>query len=337
MTGKTSRGTANLVEQIREAILSGRYPFGQFLRPTRELSAEYGVSPETVRRGLKHLEEDGLLVSEPRHGFRVSAAEQSPMARYPVAYVTDYSLDLSDAQPVNWAFGQAFQKAIAARNGTTLEAHFGDRSKRDILDQLTSAHAWGVVIDTLDPTLFKTISGFGLPVVVVNSWIEDVFTDVVIQDNYRGGFLAATHLVESGAKTLAWIGPVHEYCHSRERYAGAIAGLVTSGKIRAHPELRMIDPASELESVKALLRESDGSCGILAFWKHGAVVVRQAAEDLGLTIGQDLRIVGWSVEECFDSEHRAVFSGGPIPPAITWSVQAMVEAVLDRLAERHTL
>jgi len=335
MTGKPSRAASDLVAQIRSAIQSGQYAPGQFIRTTRELSVEYGVSPETVRKGLKHLEENGLLISEPRHGFRVSNTKQSPMTRFPVAFVTEYSLDLSDAQPVNWAFGQTLQKAVATRNWTTLSAHFGGRTKRDILDQLTSANAWGVILDTLTPALFNTISELELPVVMVNSWVEDINTDVVIQDNYRGGFLAAKHLVENGAEKFAWIGPVHEYCHSRERYAGALAGLLAHDKTHTPCELQVIDHASELESIKALLQEVDRPCGILAFWKHGSAIVRQAAEDLGLTIGQDLQIIGWSVEECLDSEHHAVFAGGTTPPVITWSAQAMVETALDRLAERH--
>ena len=67
-----TRGAAAPVEMIRGWVTEGRYTEGEFLPPIREISAQCGVSPETVRRGLKYLESEGLVEAEPRQGFRVN-------------------------------------------------------------------------------------------------------------------------------------------------------------------------------------------------------------------------------------------------------------------------
>ena len=60
------RGVVEVVVRMREAISTGRYGGGRFLPPVRQLSSQHRVSPETVRRGLKILEGEGLLVAEAR-------------------------------------------------------------------------------------------------------------------------------------------------------------------------------------------------------------------------------------------------------------------------------
>ena len=71
MNGRPTRNTVKVVKSIRHSIQKQKYGFGEFLPPLRELSVEYHVSPETVRRGLKVLEHEGIIESEPRQGFRV--------------------------------------------------------------------------------------------------------------------------------------------------------------------------------------------------------------------------------------------------------------------------
>ncbi len=326
-----SRGTVELVASVRRAIEIDQYANGQFLPPVRELSEEYGISPETVRRGLKVLESEGLVVAEPRQGFRVTAMADDVLVRCPVAYVTGYSSDLGDAQPANWAVSRALSEAAARRGWTTLGVHLGGRDLKTVARQLNAAQAWGAVLDTLDTDLLQVVRRAGLPVVMVNSWIEEAEVDVVLQDNYRGGFLAAKHLAQSGAERIAWMGPVAQFCHSRERFAGAVAGLAACGREFAVVADTVGEAAAR--DVRALLSNSGRPDGALVFWKSVSSEVVNACGELGLRLGRDLKVVGWSVEEFYASEHRAVFAGGAIPPAVVWKAPSMAEAALDRLEQ----
>ncbi|MCX8997952.1 GntR family transcriptional regulator [Rhizobiaceae bacterium BDR2-2] len=60
-----------LLNEIREAILSGKYPAGQQLRQDR-LATEYGVSRIPIREALFQLEAEGLVRIVPRRGAVVS-------------------------------------------------------------------------------------------------------------------------------------------------------------------------------------------------------------------------------------------------------------------------
>ncbi len=328
------RGNAGaLVGQIREQIASSFYREGGFLPSTRELAERFGVSSETVRRGLKQLEEEGVLHSEPRSGFRVAGSGEASRTR-PIAHVTDYRMDLADAQPATWALSMAFQGATSERGWSTLGAHGGGRRGEEVVAQIRAANAWGVVLDTMDREIYANVLQAGLPVVMVNSWFESAAVDIVLQDNYRGGFLAAEHLVGLGARRVAWIGPTSRFCHSRERFAGAAAGLSLHGLRIADEFVCESGTVEAVEAVCALLSRADRPDGVLAFWPDGMTALVAACRRLGLEIGRDLEAVGWTVEESYELHYRPLFAGGAVPPAVVWSAREMAERALERLVER---
>ena len=53
-----------LVDTIRQGIVSGALPPGARLLPVRELAAEAGVNPNTMQRALQELERAGLVYSQ---------------------------------------------------------------------------------------------------------------------------------------------------------------------------------------------------------------------------------------------------------------------------------
>ncbi len=59
-----------VVERLREAILSGEYPLGAALSEA-EIARRYGISRGPVREAVQRLIQEGLLTSEPHRGVRV--------------------------------------------------------------------------------------------------------------------------------------------------------------------------------------------------------------------------------------------------------------------------
>jgi len=55
---------AQLVEHIKQGIVSGAYPSGERLPSVRDLALEAGVNPNTMQRALAELERDGLVYSQ---------------------------------------------------------------------------------------------------------------------------------------------------------------------------------------------------------------------------------------------------------------------------------
>ena len=329
------RGVVEVVVKMREAISTGRYGGGRFLPPVRQLSSQHKVSPETVRRGLKILEGEGLLVAEARQGFRVAARQAADAARCPVAYVTSHDSSLASAQPANWAVLGAFQRATAQAGTSVLGAHAGETGGEVVLEQLRAGRAWGAALDTMDRSLFEALRASGLPLVLVNSCWEDADVDAVIQDNYRGGFLAARHLIESGCRRIAWFGALGRFYHSRERYAGAVAALAAAGLRFDESMCVEAEGAEAMERAGGLLGRAERPDGVLAFYSGPLVALVQVASRLGIGLGSDLKAVGWVVEECHASEYLPLFAGGPVPPAVVWKASSMAERALSLLAERR--
>ena len=324
-----------LVEHVRQAIHTGKFPIDRYLPTTRILGEKFNASPETVRKGLKRLESEGLVIAQARHGFRVARRAEDSSASGPVAYVTDYGQDMEGAQAVNWALMEAFQHAAAAHGAAVLGTPCGGQSRTDVLARLRAGHASGVILDTLDPVLVDTIRQSELPVVMVNSWSEETSFDVVLQDNYRGGFLAAKHLIDSGCKSVAWLGPIGQFCQTRERCAGAGAALAAVGCRLAAP-LSADYQFDELRTnVENMLDRPDRVDGFLAFTSAGAMAVRDAAAQRGLKLGRDVQMVGWIVEECYAQGHPTIFNDGSVPPAVVWKAASMAERALTLLAERR--
>jgi DNA-binding LacI/PurR family transcriptional regulator len=330
------RGVTEVVGRMREAISAGRYGGGRFLPPVRKLSSQHKVSPETVRRGLKVLEAEGLVVAEARQGFRVAARPVGgDVGRCPVAYVTSYDADLASAQPANLAIMGAFQRAMAEAGSAVLGAHAGGRGGELVVEQLKAGRAWGVALDTMDRALLETLRGSGLPLVLVNSCWEDVEVDAVLQDNYRGGFLAAKHLLDSGCRRIGWLGAVGKYYHSRERYAGATAALAAAGR-RFEEALCVEAEGAELEAkARQLLRRANRPDGVLAFSSGAMSALVRAGRELGIRLGGELKAVGWVVEESYGSEYLPLFAGDPVLPAVTWKAASMAERAMALLAERR--
>lgn len=53
-----------IMNRVREAVVSGELAPGERVAPVRELAADFEVNPNTMQRALTELEREGLLVSE---------------------------------------------------------------------------------------------------------------------------------------------------------------------------------------------------------------------------------------------------------------------------------
>ena len=65
-----------------------------------------------------------------------------------------------------------------------------------------------------------------------------------------------------------------------------------------------------------------------------AVELVPAASELGLELGRDLAVVGWTSEEDWNT-YRAFYGSGPVQPTMTWSIAELARKTIARLAERR--
>lgn len=68
-----------IYKRLRSQIFSGKFRPGDLLPSESQLCAEFDASRETVRKGLKELEQEGLIFSRPKIGYFVSTPNHSSL------------------------------------------------------------------------------------------------------------------------------------------------------------------------------------------------------------------------------------------------------------------
>jgi DNA-binding GntR family transcriptional regulator len=104
-------------EQLRAAVLDGRYRPGERLRPA-ELCAEYGVSPGVLREAVMRLAEQRLATVEHNRGYRVTTISSKQIH------------DLVELRRINEgaALRLSIERGTVAWESETLAAHHRLRS-----------------------------------------------------------------------------------------------------------------------------------------------------------------------------------------------------------------
>jgi DNA-binding LacI/PurR family transcriptional regulator len=135
----------------------------------------------------------------------------------------------------------------------------------------------------------------GIPFVVFDP-NEELPDDVpfVGATNWRGGHAATRHLVDLGHRRIAMItGPDHPFCRARQ--GGYSSALVEAG-LPVDPDLvvkTFLTREHGCEAALDLLSRSDRPTAVFTANDMQALGVYQAARKLGLSIPEDLSVVGF--------------------------------------------
>lgn len=105
---------AQLIEQIKAAIVTRQFPPGERLPSVRDIAAEAGVNPNTMQRAFAELEREGLVYSQRTSG-RCVTEEQTVIDRTKTALAEKHIEAFLSAMA---ALGYESAEAAAALNET---------------------------------------------------------------------------------------------------------------------------------------------------------------------------------------------------------------------------
>jgi DNA-binding LacI/PurR family transcriptional regulator len=334
-TVSSGRLPAEIGGRIRESIDSGRFPAGKLLPGLRFLSRKHKVALVTMQRAMTQLAAEGLVVAEPRRGYRVRSRAADPDQGCPLAYVADLRESPEQWKPLHQELLSAFQGAAARRGWTLLGVGSQGRDRETVMHQLVAVRASGMIIDAVDADIVRAIGEAGLPAVAVDAWEHDLPIDSVVQDSHQGGERAAAHLAGRGHGRIAWFGPTAWSAHSRARLGGMLAGLLGSGR-RLDPGLILDAPRDDSAwQARELLSPADRPTGIVSLYLETAMQLVRTARELGLRVGKDFDLVGWCTEEQYGRDWLPLFQNEPPAPCVVWSPRLMAELAVDRLQARR--
>jgi DNA-binding LacI/PurR family transcriptional regulator len=168
------------------------------------------------------------------------------------------------------------------------------RTEPDAVQALSDLRVDGLVlVGTPTATAVDQVNGLtsSIPTVVAGTREPLLLTvDVVANDDYRGGRLATTHLLDLGHRRVAHIIGEGEVGRLRRTGYEAVMADAGLGPVCVPGDWT---EATGRQVGYALLRYPDRPTAIFAANDLSAVGVLTAADDLGLRVPQDLSVVGY--------------------------------------------
>ncbi|MGO1837946.1 MAG: LacI family DNA-binding transcriptional regulator [Candidatus Microbacterium stercoravium] len=253
------------------------------------LNRPTAVAPRTVDRVRRAIDELGYV--------RNDAARQLRAGRS-----TTVGLIVLDAQNPFFAdVARGAEDAAAERGLAVLTGNSDEQPSREnaYLDLFEEQRVRGVLLSPSSETLeaAQRLRDHGIPVVLVDRTAPGSDFSAVAVDDERGGFIAASHLLEHGRRRIAFVGGQRALRQVDDRFAGAsraVSGVPEATIEHVTTDQLTVLAGREAGSVIAARAPEDRPDAIFAANDLVAVGVMQALVMIGeLRIPEDIALIGY--------------------------------------------
>jgi GntR family transcriptional regulator, arabinose operon transcriptional repressor len=307
-----------ILNEICARIVSGEWPAGTQLPTEAELEMELQVSRVTIRQALRAAVEEGLIVRLPGKGTFVSETETSTTTHRSEGFIGYVVPHLSSSFNVQILLGV---ESILKEKGYHLIFcnSEGDFSKENqLLQSLESTRISGYIIQPVyaeanDRSLIRLASK-GARIVLIDRNIPGIQVDVVLSNHFEGGQQVVRHLIDQGYREIVYLAhdPI-QLPSIAERFRGYQAAM-TDAQLNLWPPFVVGGPIelgylqaqnsptlhenSAVEKIVDLLRGPARPEAVVAMNDLVAMLVLEAAEQVGLRIPDELGVVGFDNLDC---------------------------------------
>jgi LacI family transcriptional regulator len=183
----------------------------------------------------------------------------------------------------------------------------------------------------ITPAMVIRLKATGVPVVLIESHIDDQRFSCVVGDNFTAGYLITRHLLSLGHREIAVLpGPV-KYSSLVDRQRGCMAALAEAGLI-IRPEW-MPPPVSGHPmkgylQMKEILALDHYPTAVVSISDKTALGAMEAIREAGLRIPQDIAIVG--IDNIAESAHSR-------PPLTTVHIPKLEMGILAFRRVKHLI
>lgn len=165
------------------------------------------------------------------------------------------------------------------------------------LNLLAEKRVDGIIIvsNGMDARPLKETIEAGIPLVQIVREIPRINSDVLVADNFRGGSIVASHLLELGHREMGYVGREPAISPSRNRLEGFRSTLANAG-IDMHSGYIVSTcslPEDGYRATVSLLKSRREITAIFAYNDITALSVIRAALDFGYAVPDRLSVVGF--------------------------------------------
>ena len=308
-----------IFETLRNEILLGKFDARTRFPSEGQLTRRFGVSRPTVTRALLELKRAGLLEGRPGSGTYLTSAARNATGSLGLIIPGHGSAEI---------FPPICAEIARASRDEGYTILFGDASSRDpatrvaqairLARDYTAQHVAGIFLEPIElapgaaeatRTILDLFDARHVPVVLLD---RDILApparsayDLVGIDNVQAGYRLARHLIDQGARRLAFVRRPGSAPTVQLREQG-IAAAVTDARLPwSHTHAHAIEP-DDARAVAALLRRKPRPDAVICANDVTAACFARTCATLGLHIPQDLLLAG------FDGQQLSAFASPPL-------------------------
>lgn len=165
-----------------------------------------------------------------------------------------------------------------------------------------NAQVDGIVVSvsktTTDFTHLLDVLKSDIPLILFDRTTNELATSQVIIDDYQGGYMATSHLIEQGCRRIVYLMPYQNLIIYKERYRGYLDALRDHGI--SSDERLVLTGNSGLEDgrkhAESLLKNNIQFDAIFSASDYCALGAMQVLKENNIRIPEDVAIVGFSNE-----------------------------------------
>lgn len=307
-----------LKEILLQRIKNGFWKPGEYIYPEHRLAREYGLARATVRNAIKNLIEEGWVYRVPGVGTFVknksALKERESISGKLVGVVVPLT-----GVPVNDSFYFDIMRGIEeeliknefeillgnSRDEPQEENNCIRRFMKKGISGLAIVHEGG----NENAKIIRELRGNNFPFVLIDRYLNDIKTNYVGVDNFKGGYIATQYLLELGHRQIAFIGTSIFYTSVMDRLNGYKKAL-KDFKLKVDKGLICFSSFQReeggYESMKKILKKRKNLTAVFVINDPMAVGAIRAIKEFKLKVPRDIAVVG------FNDQDMARYSQPPL-------------------------
>ena len=299
-----------IVTWIQEEVRSGRMVSGEKLPSEQELSEQFQVSRQTVRRALEELVKENIVESRRGSGSYICedagmllgnterrADHEEKRIAVMLTYIDTYIFPviIREIEKKVPQAGGILQIAMTDNSVAKERMHLEEFLRTRRIDGLIAEPVKsGLPNPNLD--LYQKLQKSGIPVLFVNSFYENLTIPHVSLDDEKAGYLATKHLLECGHTRIAGIFKADDI-QGQNRHRGYVQALQEAGMlydpdkvIWFHTEDRKVHPR---EGILRLLAKGISLDAVVCYNDQIAMQIIPALASRGIRVPEDISVTGY--------------------------------------------
>ncbi|HIS86022.1 MAG TPA: LacI family DNA-binding transcriptional regulator [Candidatus Faecivicinus avistercoris] len=214
-------------------------------------------------------------------------------------------------------------------------SHYDTKKEMEVIRSAHENYYAGIVLITVveSKELVEFLSHASIPVVLVNRYIRSLDLDVVRIDNYRGGYLAAQHLMENGHRRIAHLAGPQTSSAVEDRLRGFQHAMQDNGLTLPDDSIVFGDLSRECGKEFAnWLAQKDYTAAYIGNDYMAAGAVHQLTK-LGRRVPEDLSIISFDDSPLISEDGLSITCIGYDSKTMgTYAAETLLKRIADPLA-----